>query len=143
MWSADRIEEAEALAAVLAEAPAAPEGTFRVRLAFGAEVDLDLFVSDPLEESVYFANDRAASGGELIGDRRCEHPAPRVETIEWSAPPTGRYRIGVDFPRRCGDGTARTAVFALAVEHGASRTLHRGLIDVGVFLPVVARQDLR
>ncbi len=140
-WGSELTERAEALAASLTEAPPAPPGELRVRLAFEAEVDLDLFVTDPLEESVYFANDRSRSGGALDADARCETPAPHFETVRWETPPKGRYRIGVDFPRRCSGGGR--APFAIAVERDGTRTLHRGVIDAGIFLPIVDRFDLR
>lgn len=142
-WTPELLERAEALAATLADGPLAPEGTLRVRLAFEAEVDLDLFVSDPLQETVYFANDRSRSGGELDADARCGMPEPRVESVSWSAPPSGRYRVGVDFPRRCDGHSGGHAPFAIAVERGGSRTLQRGVIDAGVFLPIVDRFDVR
>ena len=142
-WTPDLAERAEALAAILADGPAAPEGSLRVRLAFEDDVDLDLFVSDPLKETVYFANDRSQSGGALDADARCETPGPRIEQVSWSTPLPGRYRVGVDFPRRCGGRTRGRAPFAIAVERGGSRTLHRGVIDAGVFLPIVDRFDLR
>ncbi len=130
------------MVAALAEADAPAEGAVRVRLAFGEAVDLDLFVSDPLQETVYFANARSRSGGRLLADRRCGMQAPRIETVEWSSPPPGRYRVGIDFPRRC-EGSTRVAVYALAVERGGRRTIHRGMIEAGSFLPEVDRFDFR
>jgi len=79
-------------------------GALRVELSFGGEADLDLYVSDPRLETVYFANSPVASGGRLEADRRCDAPAPRVEAIAWEHPPPGRYRVGVDFPERCAGG---------------------------------------
>ena len=55
-WSAQTRAEADAFAAHLAALPPAAEGTFVVRLAFEAGSDLDLYVSDPLQETVYYAN---------------------------------------------------------------------------------------
>ncbi len=74
-----------------------------VRLAFGANADLDLFVTDPGQEAVYFANSPSRRGGELVVDRRCGDPAPRVEVVHYSSPMAGRYRVGVDFPEVCDD----------------------------------------
>ncbi len=141
-WTSELLERAEALAATLAEAPSAPDGTLRVRLAFEDAVDLDLFVSDPLQETVYFANDRSGSGGVLEEDMRCEIPGPRIESVSWNPPIAGRYRVGVDFPRRCDGGTGGPAPFAIAVERGGSRTLQRGVIEAGIFLPIVDRFDV-
>jgi len=92
-----------------APAPEAPAratapGMLRVELVFGAEADLDLYVSDPSLETAYFANTPVRSGGALEADLRCDAPAPRVEAVVWEAPPPGRYRVGIDFPERCGGG---------------------------------------
>lgn len=137
------LAEAERLAGLLAQAPAAPAGTLRIRLAFGGEADLDLFVSDPLQETVYFANERAQSGGALEEDRRCGSPPPNIEVVEWSQPPAGRYRIGIDFPTRCQEDAPKRAPYALAIERGGQRTLHRGVANLGVFVPIVDRFDYR
>lgn len=142
-WSERESAAMEALAAQLIEADPPPGDSIRVRLAFGAEADLDLFVSDPLQETVYFANDHSKSGGRLDADRRCDAEAPRVETITFASAPLGRYRVGVDYPRGCdGKGPARVP-FAIAIEEGARRTLHRGVIARGVFLIEVARFDFQ
>ena len=80
---------------------AAPAGALRVELAFGQDADLDLYVTDPLQETVYFANTPSQQGGVLLDDRRCDSPPPRIETVVFEHPPPGRYRVGVDYPRRC------------------------------------------
>jgi hypothetical protein len=81
----------------------APEDELVVRLAFGAGADLDLFVSDPQSETVYFANQEARSGGSFAEDLRCDAPSPRIETVRFERPLPGRYRIGIDYPGACGD----------------------------------------
>ena len=43
-----------------------------VQLAFEADTDLDLYVTGPLLETVYFANLASKSGGELSADVRCD-----------------------------------------------------------------------
>jgi hypothetical protein len=135
---ADR--DAAALAARLATPP--PRGSPRaivVRLAFATEVDLDLYVTDPLEETVYFANTPSRIGGRLLRDWRCDGAGPRIETVVIDPAPPGRYRIGVDFPERC-DGSGDDAAFALRVDgsEGTGGTLTRsGRISPGVFEPIV------
>jgi hypothetical protein len=131
-WTEALRAEADALEAALAAEPPAPAGELVVRLAFGDGADLDLYVSDPLDETVYYANTPARSGGALDADRRCEHAGRRVETVRFAAPPHGRYRAGVDFPEVCGEG-ARVAAFALSVDSGGERRLLRGLAEWNVF----------
>jgi hypothetical protein len=118
-----------------------------VRVAFDDVADLDLFVTDPMQESVYFANSPTRSGGRLIEDRRCLDPAPRVETVHFPNPIRGRYRVGVDFHRRCEDTSASGAarnegVYVVRVDEG-ERVLERsGMIVPGQFEVIVIEFDV-
>jgi hypothetical protein len=129
-----------ALACATAGAPSLPEtpapAGLRVRLAFGPEADLDLHVTDPRQETVYFANTPSASGGHLVSDVRCGAPGERVEVIEFEAPPAGRYRVSVDFPVRCRRGVD-AAHYVLEVEANGLRREQRGTLAFGRFEPVV------
>jgi hypothetical protein len=109
-----------------------PAGALRVRLVFGTAADLDLYVTDPHQETVYFANTPSISGGTLSSDVRCDAPAPRVETVLFTAPLAGTYRVGVDHPERC--GVARGEVpFRVEIEVGSLRRTLRGEIPWGHF----------
>jgi len=112
--------------------PPAPE--LRVRLAFGSDVDLDLHVTGPLQETVYFANATSASGGRLARDVGCRDPGPRVEEVRFAEPPPGPYRIGVDFFLRCRRVT-EPAPFVLEVWADGVRHVRRGTIEFGTFVP--------
>lgn len=122
------VREAERLSAVLekavAELPAEPG--LRVLLAFGPAADLDLYVTDPLEETVYFANSPSASGGRLEADLRCDSPGEgdRIEVVRFADPRAGRYRVGLDHPRGCAN--ERPAGFALAVVRDGVATVRSG-----------------
>jgi hypothetical protein len=128
--------QAAELARVLASAPQPPPGAVVVRLAFGAEADLDLYVTDPLQEAVYFGNTPARSGGRLEADLRCDAAAPRVETVVFDPAPAGRYRVGVDFPERCDGGRGEVA-FAVELVTGGRRTQRSGRLAPAVFEPLV------
>jgi hypothetical protein len=131
----------DALAAHLrASEDAVPTDSVVFRLAFGAGADLDLYVTDPLTETVYFANTPVRSGGALARDRTCEDAAPRVETVVFERPPPGRYRVGVDHLRSCGD--AEPAAFAVEVRAGARHLETTGALPLGRFDPVVLELDL-
>jgi hypothetical protein len=118
-------------------------GALRVRLIFGAGADLDLYVSDPLQETVYFANPVSrASGGRLEADVLCDAPAPRVEAITFPAALPGRYRIGVDHSGSCG-GRASEVPFVVQIDSEAgNRHEVRGSALPGRFAPVVLDLEL-
>jgi hypothetical protein len=110
-------------------------GALVVRLAFDAGADLDLYVTDPLEETAYFANTPTRAGGTLDADSTCADPGERVETVRFEAPPPGRYRVGVDHPASCGG--AAPAPFAVRVEHGGRVWQTTGSVAPRRFEPIV------
>ena len=130
-WTDARSARADALEAALAAEPPAAAGELVVRLAVEAGADLDLYVSDPLEETVYYANTPARSGGALETDLRCPH-ATGVETVRFAEPLAGRYRVGVDFPKRC-EGDEGIVPWVLSIESHGERRLLRGLAAWNVF----------
>jgi hypothetical protein len=134
-------EAGELATALSAGDAAAGADTLRVRLAFGAAADLDLYVTDPAAETVYFANTPSQSGGALERDARCEDPAPRVETVAFPAAPPGRYRVGVDYPEPCG-ADAEPVAFVVSVEHRGTRREQRGVALPGRFEVIVLEFDL-
>jgi hypothetical protein len=141
-WSAEREAQAEALSAKLRRAPA--DAQLVVRLAFPADVDLDLYVTDPRLETVYYANTPSVSGGRLEEDRRCEAAAEggiRVETVRFEAPPPGRYRIGVDFPHVCEGGPEATP-YAVSIEASGDRSELTGMARWLEFEPIVREFDV-
>ncbi|MEO2167209.1 MAG: PPC domain-containing protein [bacterium] len=123
----------------LANDSPAPD-TLRIRLAFGAHADLDLFVTDPAQESVYFANSPSRSGGRLESDRRCTDTAPRVETVAFPQASAGRYRVGVDYPKACTEPAAEVP-FVVRVDGLLHDETIRGTIAPGVFWPIVLEVD--
>lgn len=129
--------EANELSAALAAPGAFPlvPGSARVRLAFGAGADLDLYVTGPDHETVYFANTPSRAGGALERDLRCDAASPRIEVVKFDRAPPGAYRVGVDFPERC--GRADAVAFVVVFEAGSAREERRRSIAPGHFLPVV------
>ena len=132
-----------ALERALAEAPPPDPSELLVHLAFGPGADLDLYVTDALQETVYFANTPSGSGGRLLEDLHCGSPGgtDRVETVRFAAPPAGRYRVSVDHPRSCGRG--REAGFAVAAQHGGAVRFQTGSVAQRVFLPIVLELDVQ
>lgn len=134
-WTPALEAEAALLEAELAKSLPARDGALRVRLAFGGAADLDLYVTDPRAETIYFANERAAAGGRLLADARCASPSPRIEEVVFAAPVPGRYRIGVDYMvyrEECGEQPAVMA-YVLAIDTPRGRRFERGLARRGLF----------
>lgn len=137
------------LQAVLAEpAPADLSSGLLVRLAFDDVADLDLFVTDPLQESVYFANSPTRSGGRLIDDRRCDDPSPRVEAVHFPRPIAGRYRVGVDFHGRCQETSVSGAekgegLYIVRVEEDGRVLERSGMLTPGHFEVIVIEFDVQ
>lgn len=77
-----------------------------VELSWKVPVDLDLFVTDPEGETVYFANRKARTGLEMGEETDCRSiatgSAPFRETAIIAAARPGRYRVSVDFIKDCG-----------------------------------------
>ncbi len=118
-------------------------GEVRVQLVFGSSADLDLYVTDPRQETVYFANSPSRGGGRLDHDVRCEEPPPRVETVEFQAALPGRYRVGVDFPPETCDGAKNPVAFVVVFESHGARQENRLSIRPGEFIPIVLEADVR
>ena len=111
---------------------------------FGAGADLDLYVTDPSQETVYYANTPSRGGaGRLEADLRCDAAAsPRVETIVFESARAGRYRVGVDRAATCEAGRAGAEPFLIAVEYGGLRRELRGEVLPARFLPRVLALEL-
>ena len=112
-----------------------------VQLAFGAEADLDLYVTDPLLETVYFANHKSKSGGRISDDARCGVTGLRIEEVRFDKPMAGRYRVGVDFPQRC-DNAAERAAFFVSVRNNETHEQVQGEVALQQFEVVVLEFDI-
>ena len=125
---------ADALAEDLSAAAVDGSAGVVVRLMFDETVDLDLYVTDPLLDTVYFARHESRTGGVITEDVRCDTAGPRVEEVRFDNLWPGRYRVGVDFPRRC-DGVRSIHPAAYAVEVSAAGQTHRmhGLVNLEYF----------
>lgn len=112
-----------------------------VSLLWSPDVDLDLYVTDPTLETVYFANPRAASGGRLARDATCHGgesgpgPAdsPMRETVLFIDPPKGRYRVGIDYIDHCGSEEGVVG-YRLVVESKGLRRETTGSVRLARFV---------
>ena len=137
------IAESLNLAASLQHQSESDQSGVVIRLAFGPEADLDLYVTDPLLDTVYFARHESRTGGVISEDVRCDTVGPRVEEVRFATLWPGRYRVGVDFPRRC-DGERAPAPAAYAVRVDANGTTYsaNGVVDLRYFEVVVLEFDV-
>ncbi len=104
-----------------------------VEIAWNDPVDLDIFLTDPPGETVYFAN-RLAKGGAVMGrESGCAEAAqgdgPYSETIRIPTALSGRYRVSVDFIKDCGNTTLK-ADLRVVVKSADGTVLGRGKSDV-------------
>lgn len=84
-------------------------GPIQVTLEWDGPADLDLFVTDPAGEQVWYRNTTVSSGGLLDVDARadCQDTGSTVENIVWQGtPPAGTYRVSVDHYSECGQAGA-------------------------------------
>jgi hypothetical protein len=124
----------------------APSG-LRVSLTWAGPADLDLYVTGPSWETVYFGNNPGKNGGKLKRDVRCsdiqqDQPAPLLESISFPNPVPGRYRVGVDYIETC-NGPDEPVPFRVVVEYGSARHEQLGLARHHQFAPIVADLELR
>jgi uncharacterized protein YfaP (DUF2135 family) len=138
----DRLHEALVEPAVLSSASG-----LTVRLAFDDAADLDLIVTDPMQESVYFANSPTRSGGTLVDDRRCDDESTRIEVVHYAEPSPGRYRVGVDFHRRCEETSLsrkarKQGLYVVRIDDGARVLEREGMVTPGRFEVIVIEFDV-
>lgn len=134
--------------ALVPQVPAEPlAAELRVSLVWVEPVDLDVYVTDPSLESIYFGNPRSQSGGVLGNDVACADigraavGAAAVERVEWARPPGGRYRVGVDFPEACGSAAGEVA-YRVVVEFAGKRQERSGTVHRAIFEPVAFEFDV-
>jgi hypothetical protein len=93
-------------------------GDVTVTLRWNTEDDLDLHVTDPDSETIFYNHPRSASGGRLDVDSNagCSNTTTSpVENIFWPGgeAPGGQYTIKVHFFRRC--GSSRPVTYEVVV----------------------------
>jgi tRNA (guanosine-2'-O-)-methyltransferase len=96
-------------------------GAIQVTLAWDTGADLDLYVTDPFGDTVSYERRSARSGALLDRDARGACASGQgdatVENVYWSTPrpPSGRYRVDVNYWGDCGVAGATTATLSISV----------------------------
>lgn len=102
----------------LRDEPELGTGDVQVTLRWDTNADLDLHVTDPAGQEIYFASPSSASGGQLDVDANgtCEGDAP-VENIFWptGSAPTGTYSVSVDYYGACDSNGPASYVVTILV----------------------------
>ena len=79
-----------------------------LELVWQVPVDLDLFVTGPEGETIYFGNRMARLGHQMIAESDCtaasETEAPYIERAQIPIAYSGTYRASIDFIKHCGAG---------------------------------------
>ncbi len=129
-------------------------GALQFTLTWVQPVDMDLHITDPDSELIYYGNTTSDSGGELDVDDRDggSLSSPAVENIFWEEdPPSGDYQIQVKYfsAKNTGEsmhygrtGESDENYFTVGVTvDGVSQTL-AGTPDAGTEVPELFTQDI-
>lgn len=100
---------AQPVATSSSSTPTLGTGDIQVTLRWATTDDLDLYVTDPAGQVVFYGNPSIASGGQLDVDANAgcgESNQTPIENIFWppSQAPTGAYKIEVNLYSRCNPG---------------------------------------
>jgi hypothetical protein len=115
-----------------------------VLLAWDAPVDLDLYVTDPSWETVYFANTPSRAGGRLEGDVRCDtlkRAGRQAEWVRFAMPRPGPYRVGVDFIDDCGNDMEKVS-FTIIVHLDGERLEATGSVQRERFQAIASEFEI-
>lgn len=81
-----------------------------VTIQWNSRVDLDLFLTGPAGETIYFGNRKARAGYKMQQESDCKtisaSSKPYHETALIPAASVGRYRVSVDYILSCGSNIA-------------------------------------
>ena len=107
-------------------------GDVQVTLTWQVDVDLDLYVTEPSGEEIYFGYYPSSSGGELDRDNLCSDMViGRPENIFWpqGSAPSGTYVVSVNYFGACDTELAVNYTVRIVVEGVAST--YSGTISTG------------
>ena len=111
--------------------PSPSTGDVQVLLSWNNYNDLDLVVTDPYNESVWFKNRRVPSGGQLQIDMNVEYPDSKtpIENIYWQqgAAPNGTYNIYLLYYKRH-ESTINETPYNVKVKYGGKIEDYNGII---------------
>lgn len=116
--------------------PVLGTGDVQVTLRWDTTDDLDLWVTDPSGETIFYSHPASASGGKLDVDAnaRCNNPIDNpVENVFWPAgkAPGGHYKVEVAFYARCENQHSTVPFTVRVLVDGKVRTFHGSVSSAG------------
>jgi hypothetical protein len=111
--------------------PPPSTGDVQVLLSWNNYNDLDLIVTDPYNESVWFKNRRVSSGGQLQIDMNVEYPDSKkpIENIYWQqgGAPNGTYNVYLLYFKQHENNAE--SPYKITVKHGNKTDEYTGTIN--------------
>lgn len=88
-------------------------GNVQITLAWNSGADIDLYVTDPYNETIYYGHTTSQSGGQLDHDGRGDCVSgqgnPTVENVYWNGqPPRGNYGVEIHNYSACNSAQGST-----------------------------------
>ena len=106
-------------------------GDIQITLSWNTGADIDLYVTDPGGETIFYNQDHrtTSTGGEMDhdgrGDCRPEQDHPRIENVFWkAAPPRGEYKIELNYFGPCGDIVETETTLAMSIGGSPAGVYH-------------------
>lgn len=99
-------------------------GSIQITLGWDTGADIDLYVTDPEGDVIYYneKNRHSASGGfmdhDARGDCRKEQKNTQIENVYWETeqPPKGKYKVEAEYWGPCGDYDATRITVSVSIK---------------------------
>lgn len=117
---------------VLGSFPAS--GRMDITLSWSGAADLDLHVTDPYAETIYYFHPTSESGGSLQQDGECAGSGDHQETVSYPSgmAASGMYQISIHYFRAC--GSANDVTWNVKVDSDKGTQNYSGNIHPGDYL---------
>jgi hypothetical protein len=109
-------------------------GRIQIELTWDGNADLDLHVTDPYGETIYYFHPNSQSGGTFEDDRECYNNNGQAERVIYNdgSAAAGNYQISVHYFRACGE--PRDAHWNLSVTADNHSQNYSGTIKPGEYI---------
>jgi hypothetical protein len=109
-------------------------GRIQIELTWDGDADLDLHVTDPYGETLYYFHPNSQSGGTFEDDRECYNNNGQPERVLYNDgnAAAGNYQISIHYFRPCGE--ARDVHWNLNVTADNKSSSYSGTISAGQYL---------